>query len=50
VDPPAAALALTAVEEARAQARGNVNPQLIVHGLAVRLGRSLTPTEELSRE
>lgn len=41
-DPTEAARALDAVEEAREQARGNVNPQLIVTGLVSRLRRRLS--------
>ncbi len=37
--------ALGAVEEARAQAAGNVNPQLLVHSLLLRLRRELIPTD-----
>ena len=38
------ARALSALEEARELARGNVNPQLIISGLVRRLRRSLRPT------
>ena len=41
VDPARAAEVLVEVEEAREQARGNVNPQLIVSGLVSRLRRRL---------
>lgn len=37
------ARALESVEEARAQAAGNVNPQLLIAGLLLRLGRALIP-------
>jgi DNA polymerase-3 subunit delta' len=43
LDPTGAAGALQEVEEAREQARGNVNPQLIVTGLVSRLRRRLQP-------
>jgi DNA polymerase-3 subunit delta' len=36
--------ALPAVERARELARGNVNPQLVVSGLVLELGRALFPT------
>ena len=44
VHPAAAAAAQAAVEEAREQARGNVNPQLVVAGLLARLRRELRET------
>jgi hypothetical protein len=43
VQPADVAGALSALEEARELARGNVNPQLIVSGLVRRLRRSLRP-------
>lgn len=44
IHPAAVARALEAVGEAREQAAGNLNPQLLVMGLLLRLHRSLVPT------
>lgn len=41
IDPARTGASLEAVERARRQARGNVNPQLIVHGLLVELREML---------
>jgi DNA polymerase III subunit delta' len=43
IHPLGAARAVTLVEEARAQAAGNVNPQLLLAGLLVGLNRTLVP-------
>ncbi len=49
VSPAGLAAALSAVEEAREHARGNVNPQLLVTGLATRLRRSVVPAPTLGK-
>lgn len=45
---PDVARAISALEEARELARGNVNPQLIISGLVRRLRRSLHPAPSLA--
>lgn len=48
IDPAAVARSMEALHDARAQAAGNVNPQLLLSGLLIRLNRTLVPPRPTS--
>lgn len=48
IDPAAVARGMEALHDARAQAAGNVNPQLLLSGLLIRLNRTLVPPRPAS--
>lgn len=48
IDPAAVARSMEALHDAREQAAGNVNPQLLLSGLLIRLNRTLVPPRPTS--